>query len=198
MKKETMCVRYFFVSLSNWGVGSMASMERSIAAHFVDGTRLYVSDFRVDGSGGNQRVLRFEAALTKPNGAANDRTVGVDASSKPVSLAQPRPLAIKDGKPPMADSSFSRVARYDAAAAAFKQDPEWSMGNVNGRFTYHEMSDMTGDLQTGKFFFCWRRGGIEQRFTSAAAFRDYDVRIEYSGAMICLSMSKRMQARITR
>ena len=99
MKKETMCVRYFFVSLSNWGVGSMASMERSIAAHFVDGTRLYVSDFRVDGSGGNQRVLRFEAALTKPNGAANDRTVGVDASSKPVSLAQPRPLAIKDGKP---------------------------------------------------------------------------------------------------
>ena len=166
----------------------------------VDGARLYVSDFRVDGSGGNQRVLRFEAALTKQNGAASDGTVGVDASSKPVSLGQPRQLAVKDGKVWVADSSFSRVVRYDAAAAAaIKQDPEWAMGNLAGRFTYHEISDMTEDSKTGKFFVCWRREGIVQRFTSAAAFRAGALHeVEFGGLTVPLTLDNPSGIRILR
>jgi NHL repeat len=186
-----------FTTLGGAGRGLAEFIPGGLA---IEGSRLYVSDFRVDGSGGNQRVLRFEAALTKPNGAASDGTVGVDASSKPVSLGQPRQLAVKDGNVWVADFGFSRVARYDApATVAFKQDPEWTMGNIGGRFSYHDISDMTEDPLTGKFFVCWRREGIVQRFASAAAFRAGTTHeVEFGGLTVPLGLDKPSGIRILR
>ena len=186
-----------FTTLGGAGIGLSEFIPGGLA---IEGRRLWVSDFRVDGSGGNQRVLRFEDALTKPNGAASDGTVGVDASSKPVSLSQPRQLAVKDGKVWVADFDFSRVARYDApATVAFKPDPEWKMGNIGGRFSYHDISDMTEDPLTGKFFVCWRREGIVQRFASAAAFRAGTTHeVEFGGLTVPLGLNKPSGIRILR
>jgi hypothetical protein len=186
-----------FTTLGRAGRGLAEFIPGGLA---IGGSRLWVSDFRVDGSGGNQRILRFEAALTKPNGAPSDGTVGVDASSKPASLGQPRQLAVKDGSVWVADFGFSRVARYDAAAAvAVKQDPDWTMGNIGGRFSYYDISDMTEDPQTGKFFVCWRREGIIQRFASAAAFRAGTTHeVEFGGLSVPLGLNKPSGIRILR
>jgi DNA-binding beta-propeller fold protein YncE len=85
---------------------TQAAMQTPIGVEVDSAGRLWVADTS------NNRVLRFDGAASKPNGAPADAVLGQQSLNKPSGVA-----VGSDGRLWVADTGNNRVLRFDSAAS---------------------------------------------------------------------------------
>ncbi len=150
------------------------------SALVVSNNRLWVADR------GNHRVLRYDNASTKANGAAADGVLGQlslttwQFGTGAAQFNKPRALALDGGRLWVSDWENSRVLRFENAplksnganadgVLGFPYLPVAGVAPVGARCFGSAVRGLAVDPETGKLFVCDRANNRVLRFASAAA-----------------------------
>jgi hypothetical protein len=151
------------------GSGAPSASTFTPTGLLISGTRLWVSD------GPNFRVVRFEAASGKANGAAADGVVGqlgLNDTQRDF-MQTPTQLAIVSGVLWIADPDEIRLFRYDTPTASAgviaPQAVLRDQTSIDASAT--SISGWARDRATGKIFSLSKREGLIRRYASSEAFR---------------------------